>query len=334
MHHSRTRLRAEFASTEQSLTCSVPPALADAWRGRVLLDRYRLTEPVGTGGSGVVFAAEDRLSGALVAVKLLLPQPHLTINVSRLLLEAEIGHDIAHPHLVGLSDMGEDHGTAFLVMELLEGMTLAQLLQERGRLDAATTLSLLGPVIAAVAHVHEHGVLHRDIKPENVYLVQRPECEDLTPKLIDFGIAKRLMERSCTRDGAVLGTPGYMSPEQALAEPLTYATDVWSLGVVLFECLSGRLPFEAPSLTGLLLKLVTSDAPPLATVAPHVPYALAQVVDQALLRDPAQRHESARAFRTALEKALTIRPSAKEASHRHMVRARHRQKTWMAYAKT
>lgn len=334
MHHSRTRLRAGLAPSEQGLPCSVPPALAAAWHGRVLLDRYRLTEPVGTGGSGVVFAAEDRLGGGLVAVKLLLPQPHLTINVSRLLLEAEIGHDLSHPHLVGLSDVGEDHGTAFLVMELLEGMTLAELLETRGRLDVATTLSLLHPIIAAVAYVHGHGVLHRDIKPENVYLVRRPECDDFDPKLIDFGIAKRMTSPSWTREGAVLGTPGYMSPEQALGEPLTYATDVWSLGVVLFECLSGRLPFESASTTGMLLKLVTSDAPRLATVAPHVPGALAQVVDQALLRDPTQRHASARTLGDALEKARELQPCASETSCRQWLLARHRQKTWMAYAKT
>ncbi|MBX3271253.1 MAG: serine/threonine protein kinase, partial [Sandaracinaceae bacterium] len=288
--------------------------------GTTLADKYALERVLGSGGMGTVFEARHAWTGRRVAVKLLKPALAAERNVrERFLREARAAAALEHDNAVSVLDMGEtDDGTVFLVLELLRGRTLADLLAERGRLGADEALSILLPVIDALGAAHARGFLHRDVKPENIFLTASA-AGVLVPKLLDFGLAKALVESPSsvqTATGLVLGTPHYMSPEQASgARELTPATDVWSAGVVLYECLSGQLPFGGSTLTAVLLAIVSSPAPPLATRAPDLSPALAAAVDRALATAPADRYASMAALREALEEALAgARPSGQIAA--------------------
>ncbi len=282
------------------------PILTDEERlGTTLADKYELRRVLGSGGMGTVFEARHAWTGRRVAVKLLKPVLAVEKNVrERFLREARAAAALEHENAVEVLDMGEtDDGTVFLVLELLSGRTLADLLAEKGSLSEDQTLTIALPVIDALQAAHEQGFLHRDVKPENVFLTAGADGR-VIPKLLDFGLVKALTATPSsvkTATGHVLGTPHYMSPEQASgARELTEATDVWSVGVVLFECLSGQLPFGGETLTGVLLGIVSSPAPPLASRAPRVSGAVAAVVDRALVKEPSERIGSMRALREAL----------------------------------
>ncbi|HJL17949.1 MAG TPA: protein kinase [Sandaracinaceae bacterium LLY-WYZ-13_1] len=284
------------------------PILTDEERvGTILADRYALSRILGSGGMGTVFEGTHRWTGRRVAVKLLkatLASEPLVRE--RFLREARAAASLEHAHAVDVLDMGEtDDGTVFLVLELLEGRTLADLLAERGRLSVEETLGILAPVGSALSAAHARGFLHRDVKPENIFLSPAPDGA-VVPKLLDFGLAKAVDGASSvkTATGHVLGTPHYMSPEQAAGKrDLGPATDVWSLGVVFFECLSGTLPFRGEGLTGVLLAIVGGPAPPLRSRAPEVDPAVADVLDRALSSEPERRIATMDAFLDALEEA-------------------------------
>lgn len=241
-----------------------------------------------------MYEAEEVASGELVALKVL--KAHEAAEGSaRFWREARLVAQLQHPHIVRVLDMGASPEQPFLAMELLDGITLEDHLRSKRRLSPAATIELMVPVMGAVAFAHGQNVLHRDLKPANIFLCATADGKWL-PKLLDFGIAREVNDRSITRTGTTVGTPAYMAPEQALAEPPAPSMDIWALGAVLYHCLSGQLPFDGDSATSLLVQAATKPAPGLADVAPFVPAAVCAVVDRALRRQPDRRYDSVGQF--------------------------------------
>jgi len=267
--------------------------------GTVIGDRYTLDRVLGRGGMGVVYEGTHTWTRRSLAVKVLQPQvAQSEIAVKRFFQEARAAAGLRHPNVVDVLDLGlDDRGDAYIVLEKLEGESLAQRLERHGHLGATETLDVLLPILDALALAHQHAIIHRDLKPANIFLA-RDARGRLVPKLLDFGVAKLLQQRKDlsessprTRPGAMLGTVHYMAPEFVLHEDaVTPQCDIWSMGVVLYECLSGKLPFHAEKNTTLLVMIASMDHPPLRDVAIDVPDALADAVEGALKRDPAERY--------------------------------------------
>ena len=270
--------------------------------GSLLGGRYRVESELGRGGMGVVMRGRHELTGRPVAIKLLLPALVADPNViGRFFQEAKAAAALNHPNVVDVLDMGTEDDEAYLVLEFLEGDSLAALLEAQGVIPAAQLLPILLPIIDALAAAHERGIVHRDLKPDNIF-VHRDVRGRAIPKVLDFGIAKLLEIDSNvqTRTGGVIGTPHYMSPEQAQGQKgLGAESDVWSMGVLLYECLGGRLPFVADSMPALLMQICMNDPPPLtrapgsadpASPAPAVHPAMAAVVERAITRDLTVRY--------------------------------------------
>lgn len=273
-------------------------------------DRYEVLAPLGRGGFATVYRARHRHTGREVALKVTDPDgdPEL---VARALNEARITAAIRHPSLVEVFDCGPlPDGRVFVAMEHIEGMTLETLLErEGGALVPGRAVWLAQKALSALEVVHAQGVIHRDIKPSNLLVRWDARGEQLY--VIDFGISKivslqTLMTQPGTRMGAILGTPGYMPPEQLDARAVDVRADVYGVAAVLYRAISGRRPYEAKSLEAWIKQVAEAPPPPLALVAPHVPPALGQVVDRALARDRDARPPTARAFREALEAALSL----------------------------
>ena len=264
--------------------------------GEVLASKYRLEAILGSGGMGEVYRAVNLDVGRAVAIKLL--RAELAINpsvVERFLREARAANLVRHPNVVDVLDVGrEANGTPFIVQELLEGEDLAHLVDRRGgKLPLSEVIDILGPVIDAVGEAHAQGVIHRDIKPDNVFLAKGKLAP--IPKLLDFGISKvSAPDQVVTEIGVMMGTPAYMPPEQVegmhAADP---RSDVWALGVMLFELIAGRMPFEAPTAPALFYAIAHDDAPTLLEVGANVPPSISQLVARCLRRRPEDRYPSA-----------------------------------------
>jgi len=275
--------------------------------GALVAGRYRLGTILGRGGTGVVFDATHTWTGRRVAVKLLRPEYARDLGlVRRFLQEAQAAARLEHPNVVSVLDMGSDaDGTVYLVLELLEGESLTRRLERARTLAPAEAFQLLVPVMDALVLAHERGIIHRDLKPDNVFL-RRDSRGRLTPKLLDFGMAKMVAAAwgHATQSGTLVGTPFYMSPEQAEGKAdQGPQTDVWSMGVVLYRCLTGELPFVAETPTALLLAIVGGQAPAVRDRAPDVPAAIARVVDRALVADRAKRWADMRTLLDELRRA-------------------------------
>ncbi|CAN5278121.1 hypothetical protein BH20ACT8_BH20ACT8_00440 [soil metagenome] len=261
--------------------------------------RYRLEELLGTGGMSRVHAAHDELLDRRVAVKLLRGElASDPIVRQRMLREARAAASLSHPNAVGVFDVGEDDGTPFLVMEYVDGRTLTDLLRERGPLPVAEAVAIADAVLAALQAAHERGLVHRDVKPSNILL----PADGSEAKLADFGIAKGIQEAASglTITGTVIGTPRYLAPEQAAGERATAATDLYAVGILVYELLSGAPPFNEGSAVAIAVAHQRVAAPPLADAAPGVPPALAAVVHRALEKAPGDRYASAGDMRAAL----------------------------------
>jgi eukaryotic-like serine/threonine-protein kinase len=268
--------------------------------GEVVAGRYELEELVGTGGMSSVFKARDTLLERHVALKIL--HPHFTEDeqyVERFRREARAVASLSHPNIVTILDRGEDEGRQFLVFELVEGRTLAELLQEQGRLPVQRALEIAIQVARGLGFAHEHGLVHRDVKPQNVIL-----NGDGRAKVTDFGIARSLDVQGVTQSGAVLGTSNYIAPEQASGRPVDRTTDVYSLGVVLFELLTGEVPFPGESFVAVAMQHVSEPPPSVLEVRPDVPVRVARAVDRALEKDPAERFATMDAFAAELQACL------------------------------
>jgi serine/threonine protein kinase len=279
---------------------------------RVLAGRYKLELRLGAGGMGSIWRAEHLVLQAPVAVKLIdreaVPDDD---TVARFLREAKAAAALRSPHVVQIIDYGVDGKIPFMVMELLEGENLAQRLKRVRRLSRQDTARILTHVGRAMVRAHEAGIVHRDLKPDNVYLIKN-EDEELA-KVLDFGVAKVEeaalgVEGTRTRTGSILGTPYYMSPEQAQGnKTVDHRSDLWSLGVIAFECLTGKRPFYSDGLGDLVLTICVRDLPVPSDVAP-VPLGFDRWFARACARDPEARFQNAREMMEALREALGLSP--------------------------
>jgi eukaryotic-like serine/threonine-protein kinase len=264
--------------------------------GRVLGGRYRLDRELARGGMATVWIAEDPLLSRRVAVKLLLPE--LAIDDAlrvRFRNEAIAAAKLTHPGIVATYDTGDDDGTAYIVMELVEGKTLRRLIDDRGKLPVREAIDISSQVADALEHAHRQGLVHRDIKPANV-LVQ----SDGRVKVTDFGIAKAAGGDDLTRTGTVVGTARYLAPEQVNGHPVDGRADVYALGLILYEMLAGRAPFGGDSDMATAVARLTNSPEPISSARPEVSRPLEDVVARSLARDPAYRFQSAQAFKDAL----------------------------------
>src|SRR3954468_22851913 len=267
----------------------------------VIADRYELEELVGTGGMSSVYKARDRLLERNVALKVLHPQYSDDAEyVERFRREARSVAQLSHPHIVTVIDRGEDGGQQFIVFEFIDGENLKQLIGRIGPLPVRRAVELALEIADALAFAHDHGLVHRDVKPQNVLLTP-----DGDAKVTDFGIARSLdVEKGVTQTGTVLGTSNYLSPEQASGQPVTPATDVYSLGAVLYELLTGDVPFPGENFVAVAMKHLHEPAPNLLDVRKDVPLRVAAAVDRALEKDPEQRFPTMDAFAAELDACL------------------------------
>jgi len=279
----------------ESLATAPPPLI-----GQVLGGKYRALRILGEGGMGSVYEAEHVALHRRVAVKVLHPQQaKKKASVQRFQNEAHVAGAIGHPNICEVYDMGElEDGSPFLVMELLQGETLAERIASEGALPFDDIIDVITQVLSGLVAAHEKGIIHRDIKPENVFLTVRPGLPAMV-KLLDFGISKvaGAEELHLTRTGMVMGTPFYMSPEQARGDrSLDNRVDLYATGVMLYECLTGRRPFHASNYNALLMQILTTDPRPAREVRPAVPEGFEQVISRAMARDREKRYQSASEF--------------------------------------
>ena len=264
--------------------------------GMTLTGRYRLDEHIAGGGMGDVWRGTDEVLGRTVAIKILLPsllsEPGFA---QRFRDEARTMATINHPGVVNVYDYGTDQGVTYLVMEYVEGDALSKTLTRVGRLTPARTMLLVAQAADALQAAHDKGIVHRDVKPAN--LLVRPNG---TLVLTDFGIARSAAASQLTQAGSVLGTASYISPEQASGSTATPISDVYSLGVVAYQCLSGRRPFEGGSPIEIALQHVDSVPPPLP---PDIPAPIRSLVERCLAKAPAARYQSAAALAAAARAA-------------------------------
>ena len=269
--------------------------------GDVLSERYELEELVGSGGMSSVYRAHDRVLDRKVALKVL----HQRLieeeeYVERFRREARMVAGLLHQNIVTVIDRGDDDGQQYIVFEHVDGENLKELVVRSGRLPVRRALELALAVADGLAFAHEQGLVHRDVKPQNVLLSSEGEV-----KVTDFGIARSIhVDHGVTQTGTVLGTGEYLAPEQASGKPVSPATDVYSLGVVLWELLTGEVPFTGENFVAVALKHVNEPPPSLLAVRPDVSPRLAATVERALAKDPAQRFPSMAALGRELRACL------------------------------
>lgn len=267
--------------------------------GTLLSARYRLDERIATGGMGDVWRGTDETLGRTVAIKILLPalleEPGFS---ERFRLEARTMATINHPGVVDIYDYGSDQQVAYLVMEYVEGDALSRTLARVGRLTPARTMALIAQAAEALQAAHIKGIVHRDVKPGNLLVRANG-----TLVLTDFGIARSAVGAQLTAAGAVLGTASYLAPEQAAGQTATAASDIYSLGVVAYQCLSGRRPFEGENPIEIAMKHVHGTPPALP---PDVPPAVRAIVERAMAKDPGARWPSAAIFGAASRQAAAV----------------------------
>ena len=268
--------------------------------------RYRLERLLGGGGMAGVYLGRDMELDRPVAVKLLaenLAQDEAFRE--RFLREARLAARLSHPNVVAVYDAGEtEHARPYIVMEQVEGRTLADVLRERGRLPHGEAVALALQACNGLAHAHQAGLVHRDVKPQNLLL-----RNDGRLKVADFGIARAADETALTEIGTVLGTAAYLSPEQAAGEEVTAAADVYGLGAVLYELLTGRPPYELESLADLAARHAEGTITPVAELAPDVPEHVEDAVMRALARNPTYRPASASELARELVREAGLPPT-------------------------
>jgi serine/threonine-protein kinase len=271
--------------------------------------RYRVLSRVGSGGMADVYLAEDELLGRQVAVKLL--HHHFAEDqefVERFRREASSAAALSHPNIVAIFDRGEWQGTYYIAMEYVAGRSLKTIVREQGALEPALAIDITSQILHAARFAHRHGVIHRDLKPHNVLL-----DEDGRARVTDFGIA-RAGASDMTLTGSIMGTAQYLSPEQAQGHAVGATSDLYSVGVILYELLTGVVPFEGETAVAIAFKQVSAEPRPPSMVNPNVPAGLDGIVLRALAKDPARRFASADEFLAALAREREALPAAATAA--------------------
>ncbi|RKH70745.1 serine/threonine-protein kinase [Corallococcus aberystwythensis] len=298
---------AHRALTEREVPVALAPTApkADPLLG-TQLGEFVIQERIGAGGMGVVYRAEHPIIGKQAAIKVLRAELMSAEQAQRLLVEARSVNAIRHPGILDIFNFGSlPDGRPYVVMELLQGQSLAAVLSARGRLDVGTAVWMLDQILSPLGAAHRAGVVHRDLKPANVFMVERPDAAPML-KLVDFGIAKVLQSREglTHADGSVLGTPDYMAPEQVRGGKVGPATDLYALGVMAFQMLTGERPFQGENVQVMFAHVEQAPPRPSSKVD-GLPPELDALVLQLLEKDPAKRPASAEAVRQRL-KALSL----------------------------
>jgi serine/threonine-protein kinase len=277
--------------------------LSDVGQGQVFAGRYRIVRKLGGGGMADVYLADDATLGRQVAIKVLLPRYAGDAQfVERFRREAQAAAQLNHPNIVSIYDWGAVGGTYYIVMEYVHGETLKDLVRRRGRLAPSEAIGLALGLLAALDNAHAAGIVHRDVKSQNILLDPAG-----TVKVTDFGIA-RAGDSQMTEAGSILGTAQYLAPEQARGEAVDLRSDLYSVGVVLYEMVTGAVPFQGDSAVTVALKHVNEFPSEPSEVVPGLPYALNQIVMKALAKEPAQRYQTAAEFASDLNSARSGGP--------------------------
>jgi serine/threonine protein kinase len=278
--------------------------------------RYRVVELIGEGGMGKVYLAEHIEIGKRVALKVLHPSySRMPDLVERFRREARAASKIGHPNIVDVTDSGATaDGSVYFVMEYLEGVELGSVIEREGALDVARALRISGQICRALSAAHREGIIHRDLKPENIFLIVRGGEADVV-KVLDFGIAKTTeaeaaRERRLTSPGMAMGTPEYMAPEQAAGRPADARTDVYSLGAIMYEMMTGLPPYTGDNFMEILTKKATMDPPPPISIRPELPQPVSDLVLAAMSRNPDARPQSMESLEYELTKCLSGRGQA------------------------
>ncbi len=272
------------------------PALPET--GDIVGGKYRVERKLGSGGMGAVFEVTHRVTNKRFAIKWLLPEVAAEEDaLKRFMREAQVAGRFEHPNVVEVYDIGQDGASFFMVMELLEGESLADRLARLRRLTPQQACELLVPCMEGVSAAHAAGIVHRDLKPANLFVVAGRGREREHAKVLDFGISKLssapgIPDATLTRAGAVMGTPHYMAPEQMRAQPVDARADIYAFGVLLYESLTGKRPFDAQTYADLVLQVLGEAPKPLRQHAPELPEALSDVVLRAMAREPSARFET------------------------------------------
>lgn len=295
------------------------PIGKDPLIGKLIQDRYRVLGVIGKGSMGTVYKAVQELIGREVAVKVM--HGYLVSDdesLKRYHKEAKSASRLNHPNIITIFDFGVlATGQPYIVMDLLAGRSLYDILKERGSLTISQTLMVFQPVCQAIAEAHKRGVVHRDLKPENIVVEENAKEKTIHVKVVDFGIATFLVDSDdtigkITKTGTVCGSPFYMSPEQCDGSKMDHRSDLYSLGVVLFETLTGKLPFEDKDVYKVLTMQVKNPPPKLKSLRPELdfPQALETFVQKSLAKDPESRYQSAEEFWQALATASGVKLAA------------------------
>jgi len=270
---------------------------------RILANRYRLIEKIGMGGMAIVYRAVDLRTGHNVAVKVLRPEYNEDREfISRFQREAEAASKMTHHNIVNLLDVGMDGENRYLVMEYVQGKTLKAVIQERGKLSAPLACQIAIRILSALEHAHRNGIVHRDIKPQNILV-----HEDGHIKVADFGIARIADSATLTHGDNVMGSVHYFSPEQARGEGATAASDIYSTGIVLYEMLTGRVPYDGDNPVAVAMQHLHAAPAPIQSISPDVPPSVVRVCMRAMEKNPAARYQTAREMAADLRAALEER---------------------------
>src|SRR5215212_2622433 len=276
--------------------------LASSLIGTVLSDRYRLESKLGSGGMSTVYLARDVTLERWVAVKVMhremSDQPD---QIERFRREARAVAQLSHPNVVSVIDAGEDGGHPYIVFEYVDGETLKQRIERVGPLPVDEAAAYAIEVGRGLATAHARRLVHRDVKPQNVLIDSEGRA-----KVTDFGIARSLESDGLTKTGRVLGTTDYVSPEQAMGSAVDARTDIYSLGVLLYEMLTGEVPFQAETLVGVAMKHVNEQMPDVQERRPEISSALAAVIERSTSKDPGKRYPDMSSFLADLEAALEV----------------------------
>jgi serine/threonine-protein kinase len=267
----------------------------------LLNQRYRLLDRIGAGGMSVVYRAQDLALGRIVAIKIL--HDSLTGDATfleRFRREAHAAASLSHPNVVTVHDVGQDGNRHYIVMQLVEGQDLKTIIRREAPLSLEKAINLTIQICQGIGYAHRAGFVHCDVKPQNVLVT-----EDGRALVADFGIARIVTEATASRTDLAWGTPHYFSPEQAAGEKATPSSDVYAIGVILFEMLAGRLPFEADSPTALALMHLRDEPPRVTDLNPEVPLPITKIIHKVLSKEPSARYRTADQFGRILDRYRT-----------------------------
>ena len=276
--------------------------------GKILGGRYELLEKTGGGGMAVVYKAKCHLLKRYVAVKIL--RPDLVDNeefVTRFKRESQAAASLSHPNIVNMYDVGQENGTHYIVMEYVDGMTLKEYIRKEGRLTSKEAVRIASQICSALHHAHENNIVHRDIKPQNILI-----NKEGTAKVADFGIARAVTSSTVTMAGAnVIGSVHYFSPEQAKGGYVDKKSDIYSLGIVLYEMVTGVVPFEGDSAISVALKHIQEQVTPPGEINPDVPKSIQYIIQRAIEKNLENRYHDAAEMLHDLSQALDLQPYVK-----------------------